>query len=159
MDGLIKCSIVPPTKLYHPVLPYRSNNKQLFCLCRSCVYERNISVECKHLRDDERVLSGTWVLDKVRLAVEKVYRILDNYDVYKNQITQYCRETDEGGLFVDYINTFLKLKAEASVYPSWVRSPEDEERYIQYFRENEGPNWMRHRLSSKPKNEVWQICV
>jgi len=38
---------------------------------------------------------------------------------------------------VDYINTFLKLKAEASVYPSWVRSPEDEERYIQSFRESE----------------------
>jgi hypothetical protein len=27
MDGLIKCSIVPPRNLYHPVLPYRSNNK------------------------------------------------------------------------------------------------------------------------------------
>jgi hypothetical protein len=38
---------------------------------------------------------------------------------------------------VDYINTFLKLKAEASSYPSWVRSPEDEERYIQSFRESE----------------------
>ena len=30
MLGLIKCSIVPPKKLYHPVLPYRSNNKLLF---------------------------------------------------------------------------------------------------------------------------------
>ena len=39
---------------------------------------------------------------------------------------------------MDYINTFLKLKAEASSYPSWVRSPEDEERYIQFFRESEG---------------------
>jgi len=79
----------------------------LFSLCRSCVYERNISGECKHLRDDERALTGTWVLDEVRLAVEKGYRVLDIYDVYEYQITQYIRETDEGGLFVEYINTFL----------------------------------------------------
>ena len=26
MDGLIKCTIVPPQKLFHPVLPYRCNN-------------------------------------------------------------------------------------------------------------------------------------
>jgi hypothetical protein len=75
MEGLIKCSIVPPKKLYHPVLPYRSNNKLLFCLCRSCVYERNISGECKHLGDDYRTLTGTWFLDEVRLAVEKGYKI------------------------------------------------------------------------------------
>ena len=43
MEGLIKYSIVPPSMLYHPVLPYRSNNNLLFWLCRSCVYERNIS--------------------------------------------------------------------------------------------------------------------
>jgi len=98
MDGLIKCSIVPPGNLYHPVLPHRSRNELLFCLCRSCVYEQNISGECKHLRDDERALSGTWVLDEVQLAVEKGYRVLDIYELYEYQITQYSRETDEGGL-------------------------------------------------------------
>jgi len=77
-------------------------------------------------------------LDEVRLVVEKVYRVLDIYEVYEYKITLYSSETDEGGLFVDYINTFLKLKAEASGYPSWVRSPEDEEQYIQSFRESEG---------------------
>ena len=92
-------------KLYHPVLPYRSNNK-LFGLCRSCVFERKISVECKRLRDDERALTGTWVLDEVRLAVEKFYKILDIYEVYEYQITQYSRETDEGGFFVDYRDIF-----------------------------------------------------
>jgi hypothetical protein len=39
---------------------------------------------------------------------------------------------------VDYINTFLKVKADASGYPSWVQSHEDEERYIHSFRESEG---------------------
>jgi len=45
VEGLMKCSIVPPMNLYHPVLPCRSNNKLLFCLCRSCFFERNISSE------------------------------------------------------------------------------------------------------------------
>ena len=127
---------MPPRNLYHPVFPYTSNIT-LFS-CRSCVYERNISGECKDLRDDERVLTGTWVLYEIRIAVEKGYRNLDIYDVCEYQIIQYSRETDEGGLFVDYINTFLKLKAEANGYPSRVRSPEDEELYIQTFMESDG---------------------
>ena len=34
-EGLIKYSIVAPINLYHPVLPYRNNNKILFCLSGS----------------------------------------------------------------------------------------------------------------------------
>ena len=30
MDDLIKCSIVPPERLYHPVLPFRYNNNSCF---------------------------------------------------------------------------------------------------------------------------------
>jgi len=32
MDGLSECSIVPPQMLYHPVFPYRCNNKLMFYL-------------------------------------------------------------------------------------------------------------------------------
>jgi len=42
-----------------------------------------------HTRDEERALSGTWVMDEVRLAVEKGYRILEIYEVYEYQVTQY----------------------------------------------------------------------
>ena len=41
---------------------------------------------------------------------------------------------------MDYINTCLKLKAEASGYPCWVYSPEDEDRYVESFRQSE---WIR----------------
>ena len=30
MEGLIKCTIVPPERLYHPVLPFRANQKLMF---------------------------------------------------------------------------------------------------------------------------------
>jgi len=74
--------------------------------------------------DEDLALTGT----SVRFAVEKIYRILEIYEVYEYQVTQYNPETCEGVLFVIYINTLLKLKAEANGYPGWVRSPKDEVR-------------------------------
>jgi len=64
--------------------------------------------------------------------------VLEIHEVYEYAVTQYDTASGEGGLFVEYINTFLKLKAEASGFPSWVRSPSDEERYIEEFRQSEG---------------------
>jgi len=40
MEDPMKCKIVPPDDLYHPVLPYRCDKKLLFCLCRTCVLEQ-----------------------------------------------------------------------------------------------------------------------
>jgi hypothetical protein len=56
--------------------------------------------------------------------------------VYQYKVTQYNPGTSDGGLFVEYINIFLKLK-EASGYPSCVRTPADEELYIRQFFESE----------------------
>ena len=57
---------------------------------------------------------------------------------FTNKRSQYDSATGHGGLFVEYINTFLKLKAEASGYPSWVRNPEDEDSYINAFMARKG---------------------
>ena len=35
-EGLIKCSIVPPERLYNPVLNFRANQKVMFRLFLSC---------------------------------------------------------------------------------------------------------------------------
>jgi hypothetical protein len=88
--------------------------------------------------DVDTALTGTWFMDEVRLAMEKVYGLLEIHEVYQYQITHFNRETGEGRLFVDYINTFLKLKVEARGYPSWVRTPDDEDCYIQQFKVSEG---------------------
>jgi len=114
------------------------DKKLLFCLCRSCVRENNTAGECQHLSDAERCLECTWVIDEVRLAVDRGYKILEIQEVYQYAVTQYDPDTCEGGLFVEYINTFLKLKAEASGYRSWVRTPDDEELYIRQFYQSEG---------------------
>jgi len=77
-------------------------------------------------------------MDEVTLSAERGYRILEIKNVYDYQVTQYDPKTGEGGLFVDYINTFLKLKAEASGYSGWVHSPEDEDRYVGSYWQSEG---------------------
>ena len=116
MDGLIKSSNVPPEMFYHPILPFRCNNILMFCLCRTCVLTS--SEECIHTRDEDRALTGTWVMDEVRLTIEKGYRILEIYEVYENLVTKYNPETGEGELFVAYVNTFLILNAEIAVIPA-----------------------------------------
>jgi hypothetical protein len=70
IEGLKKCTIVPPKNLYQPVLPFRCNKKLLFCLCRTFELEQNTGDECQHYTDAERALTGTWVIEEVRLAVE-----------------------------------------------------------------------------------------
>ena len=127
-----------PMDLYHPVLPYRANKKLLFCLCRTCVEDQNLRGLCQHFSDAERAITGTWVLNEVRLAVRKSYRILAFHEVYEYVVTQYDKASGEGGLFVGYNNTFLKLKAEANGYPSWVQSSSDKDRYIEEFKQKEG---------------------
>ena len=127
-EGLIKCTIVPPERLYHPVLPFRANQNLMFSLPNMCP---NLKLgECHHKKDEERALTGTWVIDEVRLAMQKGYRILEIHELYEYKVTSYDTETREGGLFAGYIDTFLKLKAESSGYPAWVRTPADEELYI-----------------------------
>jgi len=58
----------------------------MFCLGSTFVATCSTG-ECTHTEDVERALTGTWVIDEVRLAVEKGYRILEIYKVYEYQVT------------------------------------------------------------------------
>jgi hypothetical protein len=72
--------------------------------------------QCCYETCSERALTATWVVDEVRVAVEHGYRVLKIDEFYEYEVTQYDPKTG-GGYFVRYINTFLKLKAEASGHP------------------------------------------
>jgi len=131
-------TILPPKNLFHPVMPFRCNKKLLLCLCRTCVIEQNLRGECQHFSDAERAISSTWVIPEIKFAIGKGYKILGIHELYEYQVTQLNKETGEGELFAEYINTFLKLKAEASGYPDWVRTPNDEDQYTEPFLQSEG---------------------
>jgi hypothetical protein len=70
------------------LLLFRCNNKLLFSLCRTCAIELNISTICTHETVAERAFIGTWVIDEVRLAVQKGYHVIELYEVYEFKVTQ-----------------------------------------------------------------------
>ena len=129
--GLIQCKVLPPRHLYHPVLPYRHEGKLTFPLCATCVKEQmpkrpwERTAQCNHT-DEQRVLTSTWCSPELHKAVELGYEVQYVYEVW------HFHETCEG-LFRDYVNTWLKIKQEASGWPSWVGN--DETKHQQYIRE------------------------
>ena len=108
--GLIKCKVIPPKGLYHPVLPQRikvdSYEKLVFTLCKSCSETRNQNA-CKHT-DDERSFVGTWTTDEVNKAIQKGCKVIRTYEVW------HYKSTDD--LFKGYIKRFIKIKLESSKY-------------------------------------------
>jgi hypothetical protein len=77
------------------------------------------------------------VKDEILVAVQKGYKIVEMHEVHEYQVTTNKPQTGHCGLFVEYINTFLKFKAEASGYPNWVQCPDDEDQYINEFHKSE----------------------
>lgn len=63
--GWVKCTVIPPHNLYHPILPYRCKGKLTFPLCQTCVKKEldNLLMRgtplCPH-NPEERVLTSTW---------------------------------------------------------------------------------------------------
>jgi hypothetical protein len=57
------------------------NDKLMFVLCRTCGETMNDS-ECNHSMDDEnRALTGAWLIDEVVKALEKGYKFLETVTV------------------------------------------------------------------------------
>jgi len=87
--------------------------------------------------------------------------ILEIYVLYEYNVTRYDPETREGGLFAGYINTFFfKLKAVASGYAAWVRTPADEERYIETFWKSEAVRLDREAIKpNATKRGQAKLCL
>jgi len=147
--GIAQVKILPPRGLYHPVLTYRSNGKLKFPLCRTCAdLEQQTPCTCS---DEKRAITGTYCTPELSKAIDKGYKILKVYEVYHwNETTQYDPNTQEGGLFSKYINTFLRLKQQASDWPKWVKTPEDAKRYIDKYFEKEGVQLDWNEIQKNP---------
>jgi len=128
----------------------------MFCLCITCVLTSS-SKECGHTEDKESVLTGAWVMDEVMLAVEKGYRILDIYMRFMSISSPNTTPKQAMGDFSS--STFFKLKAEASGYPGWVHSPNDEKRYVESFWTSEGIRLEKEGNRYNAAKGVWPNCV
>ena len=135
--GLISCTIVPARKLLHPVLPYACNGKLYFPLCRTCA-RLQAKDFCTHT-DEERALTGTWVSTELNKALQMGYRVVKVHSVWHySETDKHDGKDQDTGLFTKYINCFLKLKIEASGWPSWVKTDADRSKFLQECYDREG---------------------
>ena len=139
--GLIKCTILPPRGLYHPVLPYRTQGKLMFPLCKTCADTCN-QTPCTH-SDCERAIQGTWCSVELEKALEKGYRILQIHEVW-----HFPETSDE--LFKEYVDTFLKIKQEASGYPKECVTEEQKQRYVDEYYEVMGIRLDPNKIEYNP---------
>ena len=147
--GLIQCQVLPPRHLYHLVLPYRHEGKLLFPLCATCVEEEmpkkslERCAECVHT-DEQRTLTGTWCSPELNKAVELGYQVQYIYEVW------HFDETCEG-LFRDYVNTWLKIKQEASGWPQGVEEDETKrQQCIRDYYKHEGIQLEYDKIQKNP---------
>ena len=135
--GLVKCKILPPYGLYHPVLPYRSGGKLTFPLCRTCVQQEQPkplterSYRCRHT-DAQRCLVDTWPTPELQEAINQGYVIQHVYEVW-----HFARRSNT--MFSSYVDTFLKIKQEASGWPEWVGDDLNKrQQYLDDYQAKEG---------------------
>ncbi|KAJ8981044.1 hypothetical protein NQ317_018016 [Molorchus minor] len=135
VEGVVKCKILPPRDLYHPVLPVKMNNKLMFVLCRTCG-EQTSQDDCNHT-EEERRLTGTWVSDEILKAIDKEYEIKKVYEIWSYQMDRFDKNKKVGGLFTEMVNKFFKIKQQASGWPQHCTSLEQRHAYIENFFEME----------------------
>ena len=157
--GLIKCTVLPPRGLLHPVLPYRTEGKLMFPLCKTCVDTLNQN-PCTHT-NEERAILGTWCHVELMKAIEKGYEVLEIHEVW-----HWEQITDE--LFNEYVNMYLKIKQEASGYPKHCVTDEQKQQYIDDYYEHEGirldPNKIEYNpglrfLAKLALNSLWGMYI
>ena len=131
--GIAQVSVLPPRGLFHPVLPYRSGNKLLFPLCRTCA-DTLPENDCQ-CTDSDRTIHGTYCTPELEKAVQMGYIITCIHEVYHwDTTTQYNPESMKDGLFSGYINLFLTLKQQASGWPDNI----PKQKYIEDMLTKEG---------------------
>jgi len=113
-EAIMKCKVLPSTKLYHQVLSCKSNLKLMFPLCSACA-DTMKQGNCSHT-DEERCIVGTWVVDGVGKAMQIGYILMNVFEFCEYEITCFDRGTNSVGIFAEYVNMFLKLKQESSGY-------------------------------------------
>ena len=106
--GIAEVKILPPRKLYHPVLPVGINGKLLFPLSRTCASKQ--SQDTCDCSDEDRSLVGTWCTPEIMKSQERGYTVLKIYEIY---------HWDQTSQSTDYINMFLKLKQDLFGWLVW----------------------------------------
>jgi len=157
--GLVKAKVLPPRRLYIPILPFRSNEKLTFPLCRTCV-QKEVNRWCK-CSDENRSWVGTFTTEELKLAMEYGYKLVKIYEIYHYEETLcYDPISGEQGLFTEYMRGFLKIKQESSGYPDWVSSEVEKNQFIRSYFEHEGIMLDKDRIEKNPgMRSIAKLCL
>ena len=101
----------------------------MFALCKTCADTGN-QTPCMH-SDAEQAIQGMWCSVELMKALEKGYRIVQMHEVW-----HFPQKTDT--LLKEYIDTFAKIKLEASGYPNNCVTDEQKQWYADDILENQG---------------------
>ena len=153
----MKVKMIPPKKLFHPVLPYRvkrkNERKLLFPLCRTCAEQSNYWLNS--CRATNVVGSGPTM--EVYEAMRSGYRLDKIYEVWHWRVSTTT-------LFKSYVDMFFRIKEEASGWPRPDLTERQKDDYIDAFeRENDvrlrkdhiEDNPTRRKIAKLILNSLW----
>ena len=147
--GVAKVKVLPPQDLHIPVLPVKINGKLKFPLCYTCV-QMELHREC-HCPAEKRMFTQTYCTPEIEAALNMGYTLIKVYEVlHWDEWEQYNPSAKKGGIFTEYINTFLRLKQQASGLPSEIDSSEDTLSYIQDYFVHEGIELQQNQIEFNP---------
>ena len=100
--GIIKCTVKAPPQDFlnfqnFPILPMTCNDKLVFPLCQKCATDK-VQTSCPHEGAD-RYMEGTWCTPEI------------------HQVWHWKEKREH--FFAAFVDKFLKIKTEASGWPSW----------------------------------------
>ena len=105
--GLMRCLMLSPRKLSHPLLPTkikveRRDEKLIFTLCKKCTSDQKFILKCTH-SDEERSFEGCWTTVEIYKAVELGYEIVEIYEVWDYR-------AKDGDLFASFVKKLFESK-------------------------------------------------
>ena len=89
------------------------------------------------------MLSGTWCSIEIDKAFELGYRVVRMIEVW-----HFPQRSSE--LFTGYIDTFLKIKQEASGWPFWCQTEAQKSQYIREYDQKEGIKLNYEKIKKNP---------
>ncbi|KAJ8970409.1 hypothetical protein NQ317_017192, partial [Molorchus minor] len=127
------------------------NNKLMLILCRICG-EQMDQDNCNHI-EEERALTRTWVSDEILKAVEKRYEIKKVYEIWSYQIDRFDKNKKVGGLFIEMMNMFIKMKEQASGWSQHCTSDVQRHAYMEEFFKMEDDQLGENQAKTKIVND------
>ncbi|KAL3123204.1 hypothetical protein niasHT_006534 [Heterodera trifolii] len=150
--GFLFCRVLPPTAEElgdrEPLLPYRTqaDGRLIFGLCARCSELRQQRI-CHHT-ERERAWTAAYTHVELNRALSIGYRVMNVHEVWHYE--SWASPDNDNGLFTEYVNTFLRLKAEASGWPAGCDTEAARAEHIRQFAEQEGIHLRPDNIGHNP---------